>query len=167
MSFQRHLPQNVMAKAFLFITVMTALTAAAQSNRAVQTLMFEVCQINKAGFSFLPFERLPGDIRGRSQRSIAAGGEPVATMSLKWISTSAGNKVSFQTAGNSRILIFGRTSSNGLQEFAVENAMEAEVTLSAIGKSGSIDLEICRAPAQKGDTPEKELSKIVYTLTGS
>ena len=163
MSSTRHLPQTLMAKALFFLTLMTTMTAAAQSNRGVQTLIFQVCQINKAGFSLMPSNGL----NDGSQKDNAAGQVPLAMTSLKWVSTSDGKKISFQSTGSSKIVILGRASSEQSHDFAVENTTAAEVTLSTIGKSGSIDLEICRGPADKGASSEETISKIVYTFTSS
>lgn len=162
-----HLPHWFMNKLLFILTVLLTTAATAQNNLAVQMLVFEVPQINKAGFSILPFNDLQDRARGRLQKGGVDAGVPVATTSFKWVSTTDGKKVSFQTTGASKVLILGRSSAHDAHEFAVHNTTAIDVTLSTIGKSGSIDLEICREPEVKGDTPEGNISKIVYTLTSS
>lgn len=156
-----------MAKALFFLTILSAMTASAQSNLAVQTLIFRVCQINKAGFSIVPPYQLSDDAGTRVNGDNPSEPVPVATTSLRWVSTSDGKKISFQSTGGSRIVIVGRSSSKNPHGFAVQNAMAAEVTLSTVGKSGSIDLAICRDPAGKGASSDETISKIVYTFTSS
>ncbi len=167
MSFTGRLPQIVMAKALLLMTIFATMTVAAQNNVAVQSLILNVFNINKAGLSHLPLDHLPDRGKSGSPKGKLAGAVPLAATSLNWVSTSDEKKISLEATGNTMVVILGGSSTKNVEGVALRNTKAAGATLTTIGKSGSIDLEICIDPAAERASSEEDISKIVYTFTNS